>query len=1243
MARDLLLAAPIRGAKGGKGGSPRTPVEAADSLRSKAYARVVDVVSEGEIQGLVNGLKSVYFDGVPLENADGSKNFSDAYIDWRYGTQGQTAMDAFSALETEQSVATEVLFAQPVTRSVTNVNADEVRVTVTIPALVATNVGNGDVTGAEVTFAIEVQSNGGGFVEASRQTISGKSSSGYQRSVRVRLTGGAPYDIRVRRISPDATTQYLQNKTFFQSYTEIVSTRLRYPNTAHFGLVIDAQQFSRIPTRGYDLLGIRCEIPSNYNPVTRTYTGVWDGTFTIGWTNNPAWVFRDVIVARRYGLGRFIDSALANKWALYTIAQYCDGLVPNGRGGWEPRFTCNLYIQTQAEAFALLQQLASIFRGIVYWSGAGLDFAQDAPADPVLLYSNANVVDGAFEYADSDRGVRYTQVLVQWNDPADQFRAAQVLVDDEDGIARYGIVPTSIVAYGCTSKGQAVRTGKWFLYTNLYEAEIVGFRVGTEGELAAPGKVIKIADARKNNERIGGRVRAATLTSIELDAPVTLNPGENYLLSVMQPVNGLTASRPVVNGPGTWQTLNLATALAEVPVAESVWVLSSDQVQPTTWRVLGVREVDGKPEYEISAIAHNPSKYAAIEQGLQLESYPVSRLSLRSRPVTGLVLSESIFRDGARARSKLTIAFTAGQVGQRYIVSWRRDQGVWMQLPQTTQTTLDVLDAEPGDYEVAVVAINSLGNPSPATSGAIAVLGKTAPPADVSGLYALLEPFGIRIGWNAVPDLDVFEYELRVNGATWEAASPLIGAEPTKVAGTDWLWRVRTAGTYRLWIKAIDDGGRRSATAAFIDMVISPPAAPTATGAFSGTEYLLSWAAGAGSFATDRYRVRRGAVFATAAIIAEPYTTRFSARADWTGTETFWITQLDVAGNESAPAQAQLVITPPAAPGSFNADVIINQLQFRWVKPAATLPIVRYILRRGATFGAAVVIGDKSGDQTFTVHQEPAGGTFTYWLSAVDAAGNEGAPASLAQKVDTPSNFSLQRDWYDDFTGSRVDCIAENGRLTAPLSTTETFGAHFTSRGWATIADQVNAGFPRFYQPGTTSAQYERVFDYGTTIGATLISLALTSQIITGSVAIATMISVSNSSAAGPWTDFPGVGSVFATNFRWVKVRLTFSASGGDDLVEVSALNVRLALKKDTEGGMKAAADFASGVCTVALTKAWIDLDTITVTPLSTARREFSVEFVDGPNPTNFKVRIWDPITGNLAPTDFTWSVGGVL
>ncbi len=523
------------------------------------------------------------------------------------------------------------------------------------------------------------------------------------------------------------------------------------------------------------------------------------------------------------------------------------------------------------------------------------------------------------------------------------------------------------------------------------------------------------------------------------------------------------------------------------------------------------------------------------------------------------------------------------------------------------------------------------------------IVGKTSPPSQVSALYYSIEPFGVRLYWPAISDPDVAGYELRVGGTSWDTATPLSGTEPTRTSGTDFLWRVRSAGTYDVRIKAYDTGGRYSSASANASVAIAGPPAPTASIGLSGSSYVIEIAsAGTGNFALDRFRIRRGASYGSAQIVADIYTSRFEAPASWLGAETFWITQIDVAGNESSPHQVQLTISAPGVPLSFAADVIVNLVQFRWAKPSSSLPIARYILRKGATFAGATIIGDKAGDQTFTTHQEPSGGTYTYWLSAVDSAGNEGSPASITQRVDDPSNFRLQQDWHDDFSGTKSSCALSGGKLFAPLNITETWSEHFSTRSWSTPQDQINAGYPRYFMPSSNSAVYERVFDYGTTINATLISLVLTTAVVTGSVTVTPTISISDTSASGPWTDFAGVSSVFATGFRWVKVKLDFAASGGDNLIEVSDINLRLSLKSETDAGRKSASDFSSGVCAVTFNKSFIDIDAINVTPLTTSRREVAVEFSDVPNPTGFNVRIWDPVTGNLTPTDFSWSAQGV-
>jgi predicted phage tail protein len=396
MSQAPLIIGAGGGGKGG-GGSARVAQEAPDSLRSKAFARVVDLVCEGEIQGLANGLKSVYLDDTAIQNADGSYNFAGVTLETRNGTQQQSYIPGFSSVENEVAVGVECKFNQPVVRAITDPDVDAVRIKISFPALTYQDATNGDLNGTTVDFAIDVQSNGGGYSQVVADSVSGKTTTKYQRSYYIPLNGSAPWDVRLRRITEDSTKTNVQNKTFLESYTEVIESKLRYPNSALMALRVDASQFSSIPKRSYDLKLLRVRIPSNYYPETRSYSGVWDGTFKVAWTDNPAWCFYDLVTSTRYGLGNYIPEAQVDKWALYRVARYCDELVPNGLGSYEPRFTCNLYLQTREQAYKVVQDMASIFRGMAYWSGGAITVTQDAPQDAVYQFTAANVIDGELD------------------------------------------------------------------------------------------------------------------------------------------------------------------------------------------------------------------------------------------------------------------------------------------------------------------------------------------------------------------------------------------------------------------------------------------------------------------------------------------------------------------------------------------------------------------------------------------------------------------------------------------------------------------------------------------------------------------------------------------------------------------------------------------------------------------------------------------------------------------------------
>ncbi|RYZ43314.1 MAG: host specificity protein J, partial [Myxococcaceae bacterium] len=487
------------GSSGGKGegGAQRAPVESPNTLKSTSHARVLDLLCEGEIEGLVAGLKSVYLDGVPIQNADGTYNFTGVTVYDVKGTQSQEYIPGFPSGEAEFTVGVEVKHATPVVRTVTDSQVDAVRVTLQVPQLTYQDPTTGDLKPSFVLVSVAVQSNGGGYVEQNLQGaeyFEGKCTSPYERTYRVELTGSPPWDIRVTRVSQDADSVTKQNKVVWKSYATLLDEKLSFPNSALCALQVSAHQFSSIPTRSYRIRGLKVRVPANYNASARTYEGTWDGTWKVAWTDNPAWCFYDLLTTKRYGLGRFLNEAAVDKWGLYTVARYCDELVPDGQGGQEPRFRCNLYLQTQEDAYKVVSNLASVFRGMTYWASGAVFVAQDAPRDAEYLFTPANVVDGLFTYASSGKRARHTVALVTWNDPSNHFKAAQEFVTDEEGLATYGYNPTDVVALGCTSRGQAQRVGRWLLFTERLETETVTFRTGLEGAMRNPGAVVKLQD-----------------------------------------------------------------------------------------------------------------------------------------------------------------------------------------------------------------------------------------------------------------------------------------------------------------------------------------------------------------------------------------------------------------------------------------------------------------------------------------------------------------------------------------------------------------------------------------------------------------------------------------------------------------------------------------------------------------------------------------------------------------------------
>lgn len=898
---------PIKGAGGGGkdgGGSARVPVESPDTLRSIQYAKIIDLVSEGEIEGLVDGLKSVYLNDVPLKNPDGTMNFSGVEITARNGTQAQTYMPGFDGAEAETVVGVEVKQASPVTRTVSNTDNTALRVTVGVPQLTSQNPTTGDLGGTSIAFKLYIQNNGGGFVgiplrnifssgvfsvasgvytstvvstrfnvtvkwtgelvyapqtctiqleyrvvgapswtvfqtytftggsfpaasnsigstlisypagskefnltlpeatyefrtvktTGSRQQatyalgqyilgaplvgadyggsaaislaeayvpdntgiISGKTTSRYQRAYRIELPAGGPWDVRVERVTADSTQAILQNKLFFDSYTEIIDAKLSYPNSALVGVRIDAKQFNNIPTRGYDIRGIKVQIPSNYNPLTRAYTGTWNGTFTTAWTDNPAWVFYDLVTNARYGLGEFIDATQIDKWSLYTIAQYCDVMVSDGFGGIEPRFTCNLYIQTREEAYKVIANVASVFRGIAYWSAGEIAVSQDAPSDPVQLFTKANIEGGQFSYAGSSGKVRHTVCLVAWNDPADGYRQKIEYVADDEAITRYGVVQTELVAVGCSSRGQAARIGRWLIYSEVNETETISFTAGMDTVFCQIGSIIQTNDPIRAGKRFGGRLLTGSTTStINIDSPVTIESGKTYGLSVVLP-DGTIETKAVTNAAGATSALTLGAALTSAPQDYAIWILAANDLVPESWRVISLAEVD-KIKLQVTALAYRADKYAAVEDGLILQPVPSSIVNT-GQPATPLNLqvTESLYLSGISVVStKAIVSWETVTASNSYTLEYYSENVNPITISGITSNTIEIAPIQEGTYTFSVFAVNALGRRSQSATLEYTVAGKTTPPDDVGNFQLVALSGYAHLTWTPSDDLDV--------------------------------------------------------------------------------------------------------------------------------------------------------------------------------------------------------------------------------------------------------------------------------------------------------------------------------------------------------------------------------------------------------------------------------------------------------------------------------------------------------
>jgi predicted phage tail protein len=938
----------IRVHNGGGGKGSKTPVNSPDTLRSTSYAFVLDALCEGEIEGFAkeDADQCIYINNTPLKNSSGTYNFTDYEYTLRTGTPNQDYIPGFDAIESPGNTASngKILKDIPKVVSIPAVIVDRVRITIGIPSL-SEYKDNGDTTGAEVSYTIEVSKNGGPYYKEIEKTLSGKCSSRYQFSHIVVLNRTADtdyFDIKVSRVTEDSTSLKLQNEIWLDGTTLITDTKLVYPHTALCGVKIASEQFNSVPTRGYHLKLMKVKMPSNYtpggvirqvefipttdkikdvghtflngqqiktlivsgtepslqanttyyivnkevdyyqlsstfngspinitSPYTTTlgsivtiaqYTGIWDGQLTnYGWTNNPAWCFYDLLTDKRYGLGEYIPETLVDKWALYSISQYCDFLVPDGSGGMEPRFTLNTYIQTKEDAIKLVMDMASVFRGMVYYAEGGISVSQDSNSDSsAIQFTNSNVYNGVFEYSGASRKVIHTAALVTWNDPKALYNQKIEYVEDREAIERYGYNPSDIIAFGCTSRGQANRLGKWLLYTEKVESNIVSFKAGLDAGFCRPGQIIKIFDEGIAYVPYSGRLLVRNdNNTITLDRDVTLNTTNTYNIrfNIIEEVDGKevvnTVEYLVINTTNNpTNTIDIFGSLHTSITPNTVWSISSSILDEDLYRIVSIKESDQVGMYDISAMKHKPGKFDYIENDIAFDENNYSLVT----GIPGMIPYEDIhYKQGVHTDQVtklkspyLTVSYKAPKYAVKYDIEFKRGTGNWefstQGTPALEHTIYNLVSEE--YYSIRVTPINSLNQRGPSTTFTdIFIYISEAPLPLVSDITYVIEKNYIHFEWEGPSsDPNFSHYEVTVN-ETYETS--VLGYTDITTKFLDYytnnLIDDNLDDTYKFWFVTVNSLGIKSA-ATLVSITLQGPDSITSLTATGATEAIdLSW------------------------------------------------------------------------------------------------------------------------------------------------------------------------------------------------------------------------------------------------------------------------------------------------------------------------------------------------------------------------------------------------------------------
>ncbi|HEJ6912386.1 TPA: DUF1983 domain-containing protein [Serratia marcescens] len=735
----------IEGRKGGSS-SPSTPTESPDSLQSTSYAKILLALGEGEFGGDLDGTR-IFLDGTPIISADGTENFPGVRWEFRPGTPHQDYIPGMPDVENEITVSTELTSDRDWIRAVTNTQLSAVRLRFSWAQLQQQQ-DNGDVVGYRIEYAIDVATDGGSYQEVLRTAVDGKTTTKYERSHRIDLPAATTgWQVRVRRLTPNSTSNRVADKMVVEAITETIDAKLRYPETALLFIQFDAKQFPNIPQVSCEPKGRIVRVPSNYNPETREYTDTWDGTFKTAWTNNPAWITYDLMINDRFSIGTRVkaENLALTKWDLYQIGQYCDQLVPDGRGGdgKEPRFLCDVYIQSQEDAWNVLRDIASIYRGSTFWANNGMNALADMPADVKYIFTRANVKDGKFTYASASDKTHYSTCMVSWSDPANGYQDAIEPVVEQSLIRRYGIKQADLTAIGCIRKSEGIRRGKWLLHTNDKD-RMVSFTVGLDGKVPLPGWIIAVADEKLAGRPLGGRISSVDGRNITLDRVSSAVVGERLILNLP---SGKAEGRTIAAVAG--KIITVTTAYTEQPVAEAVWAIDASDLALQQYRVTGIKEGDDGVSFDITAVEHDPNKYAKIDTGARIEDPPISVIPPGVQPPpTNVQIRESSAVIQGLAVATLRVTWDRAESAIAYEAEWRRDNGNWIPAPRTSTLGFEVSGIYAGRYQARVRAINPSEISSVwANAPEMVLTGKQGEPPALASFTTIGQVFGIVLNW----------------------------------------------------------------------------------------------------------------------------------------------------------------------------------------------------------------------------------------------------------------------------------------------------------------------------------------------------------------------------------------------------------------------------------------------------------------------------------------------------------------